>query len=259
MNKNEVLRLYDEQERRSSVHPSYRRETAVGIVRHVHPDPARLSFIIYTDLTAANADQIIQVQMDWYKAEVNGAGLEWKTYDHDTPPDLQQRLKAHGFVPEEREALLVLDLEDCPDVYLQPVTADVRPAVTEAQFREIAALQTAVYQENFDWLAQQLSANAADQPDYWGIYTVYVDNVPACAAWVSFPPNSQFAGLWGGATRPEYRRMGLYTAVVATRAQEALRRGYRFLTVDASDMSRPILEKRGFRLLTYTTPFTWKP
>jgi hypothetical protein len=47
--------------------------------------------------------------------------------------------------------------------------------------------------------------------------------------------------------------------VVAVRAQEAIGRGYRFLTVDASDMSRPILLKRGFELLTYTYPYFWKP
>ncbi len=259
MKKSEILQWYDEQERRNSMHPSYQRETATGVVRHVHADPTRLSFINYSDLTVANADQMIQAQIDWYKDRVNGAGLEWKTYDYDMPPDLQQRLKAHGFEPDEREALLILDLEKCPDVYLQPVTADVRQVTTEAQFHEIAAIQTAVYNEDFDWLAQQLNANVTDQPDYWGIYTAYVDDVPACAAWISFPPNSQFAGLWGGATRVEYRKMGLYTAVVAARAQEARRRGYRFLTVDASDMSRPILEKRGFQLLTHTTPFTWKP
>lgn len=258
MNKNDILRLYDEQERQNSLQPSYQREKTARVVRHVHPDPTRLSFIIHTDLTAANADQTIQAQVDWYKEQVNGAGLEWKTYEHDAPSDLPQRLKSHGFEPDEREALLILDLENCPDVYLQPVTADVRQVTSEAQFREVAGIQTAVYNQNFDWLIKQLSENVADQPDYWGIYTAYVDDMPACAAWVSFPPNSQFAGLWGGATRAEYRKMGLYTAVVAARAQEALQRGCRFLTVDASDMSRPILEKRGFQLLTHTTPFIWK-
>ncbi len=259
MKKSDILQLYDEQERRNSMHPSYQRETAAGVVRHVNLDPTRLSFISHSELTTANADQIIQEQIRWYREQVNGAGLEWKTYDHDTPPDLQRRLIAHGFEPEEREALLILDLENCPDVYLQPVTADVRQVTTEGQFRQIAGIQTAVYNENFDWLTQQLSENVVAQPDYWGIYTAFVDGIPACAAWISFPPNSDFAGLWGGATRAEYRKKGLYTAVVAARAQEALRRGYRFLTVDASDMSRPILEKRGFQLLTYTTPFTWKP
>ena len=259
MDKRDILRLYDAQERRNSIQPSYRREAADGVVRHVHSDPMRLSFISYSDLTAANADQCIQAQIDWYQEQVSGAGLEWKTYDHDMPPDLPQRLKAHGFEPDDREALLILDLENCPDIYLQPVTAVVRQVTTEGQFGQVAAVQTAVYNENFDWLTSQLSANAASRPDYWGIYIAYVDDLPACAAWASFPPNSQFAGLWGGATRAEYRKMGLYTAVVAARAQEARRRGYRFLTVDASDMSRPILEKRGFQLLTHTTPFTWQP
>lgn len=115
MNKDEILQLYDAQERQNSVQPSYRRETAPGVVRHVCTDPSRSSFIIYSDLTAANTDSIIREQLRWYEEQVNGAGLEWKTYDHDTPPDLQQRLAAHSFVAGEREALLILDLEDCTD------------------------------------------------------------------------------------------------------------------------------------------------
>ena len=265
----EILALYDEQERRHSSHPSYRRETSRGVVRHVHDDPSRLSFIIYSDLTEANADEIIEEQISWYKNEVNGAGLEWKTYDHDSPPDLKQRLAAHGFAQDEVEALLVLDLQDCPAVYLQPVTADVRRISDPAQLGDVVAVQEAVWGHKFEWLEKQLRDNMAAQPDFWSIYLAYVDAAlvcaapvcaaPVCAAWVSFPPESWFAGLWGGATVAAYRGRGVYTAVVATRAQEAIRRGYRYLMVDASDMSRPILEKRGFRLLTHTTPFMWKP
>ncbi len=258
MNTTEILRLYDEQERKNGTHPSYRRETVPGVVRHVHVDSSRLSSIIHSDLTAANADQIIQEQISWYKEHVNGAGLEWETYDHDTLPDLQQRLVAHGFESDEKEGLLILDLQNCPAVYLQPVTVDVRQITDGEQFSDVAAILTAVYDRNFDWLTKQLRENVVDQPDYWGIYMAFVNDVPACAAWVSFSPVSQFAGLFGGATVAEYRKRGLYTAVVAARAQEAIRRGYRFLIVNASEMSRTILEKRGFRLLTYTTPFTWK-
>ncbi len=129
---------------------------------------------------------------------------------------------------------------------------------TAVQFQEIAAIKAQVWGGNFAWIATQLKESATLQPDYWSIYIVYVNNEPACAAWASFPNGSQFAGLWGGATVEQYRKMGLYTAVVATRAQEAIKRGYRFLTVDASQMSRPILEKHGFQLLTHTTPYIWK-
>jgi predicted acetyltransferase len=57
---------------------------------------------------------------------------------------------------------------------------------------------------------------------------------------------------------PEYRGKGLYTALVAVRLQEALRRGARYLTVDASPMSAPILRRLGFQQITTTHPCKWQ-
>ena len=73
----------------------------------------------------------------------------------------------------------------------------------------------------------------------------------------SLPPRSAFASLWGGSTLPELRKRGLYTSLLNARLEEARQRGFRYLTVDAGDMSRPILEKRGFRLLTHATACNW--
>jgi len=75
------------------------------------------------------------------------------------------------------------------------------------------------------------------------------------SAWVRFNPGSQFASLWGGSTLEQYRGQGHYTALMAVRAQEAARRGVRFLTVDASPMSRPILEKQGFRVISWANDY----
>jgi predicted acetyltransferase len=75
---------------------------------------------------------------------------------------------------------------------------------------------------------------------------------------VYYHPHSQFADLWGGSTLPNCRGRGLYTAVLAARVQEAVQRGYRFLTIDASPMSRPIVARHGFRLLTYAHACEWK-
>ena len=63
--------------------------------------------------------------------------------------------------------------------------------------------------------------------------------------------------LAGAVGLPELRNRGLYTALLAARVQEARARGWRYLTIDAGHMSRPIVEKRGFRLLTYATACTW--
>ena len=81
---------------------------------------------------------------------------------------------------------------------------------------------------------------------------------PAGAAWIYFHHGSSFASLWGGSTLPQYRGQGLYSALLAVRACEAQAHGFRFLTVDASPMSRPILEKHGFKQLAVARACMWR-
>ena len=253
---NEILALYDEQERRLSRHPSYQRQETAELVRHVHADKTRRSFVIYSDLTAVNANTIIAREVANYKT-IGGNGLEWKTYAHDKPPDLGERLMAHGFVDEGLETLLVLELEDAPAVLKQPITADIRRLTAVEQLADVIQIHNQVWGNSLAWLHDYLAYALENEGAYWSIYVAYVDDEPACAAWVYFPKSSPFASLWGGATVEKYRKRGVYTAVIATRLQEAIARGYRFLTVDASDMSRPILQKRGFRVLGHTRPYFW--
>jgi hypothetical protein len=46
---------------------------------------------------------------------------------------------------------------------------------------------------------------------------------------------------------------------VRRRAQLAAERARRYLEVDASADSRPILERLGFRAVTHTRPYVWSP
>ena len=80
-----------------------------------------------------------------------------------------------------------------------------------------------------------------------------------CAGWVRFVSGTDFATLWGGGTLPEWRRRGIYRAGVTYRANLAAARGFRYLQVDASSESRPILERMGFVAVTTTTPYIWTP
>ena len=96
-------------------------------------------------------------------------------------------------------------------------------------------------------------------PDLLSIFAVLEDGRTVSAAWVYYHPPSQFASLWGGSTLEAYRGRGYYTALLVARARETRQRGYRFLTVDASPMSRPILEKFGFQFLGFSTPCRWSP
>lgn len=55
-----------------------------------------------------------------------------------------------------------------------------------------------------------------------------------------------------------FRGRGIYKALYEERLAEAARRGYERITVDASPMSRPILEKIGFFHICSTTPMRYK-
>jgi predicted GNAT superfamily acetyltransferase len=61
--------------------------------------------------------------------------------------------------------------------------------------------------------------------------------------------------LSGGATRPEARGRGAYRALVRARWDEAVRRGHPQLVAQASKMSRPVLERVGFRPVGTVTLF----
>jgi len=254
MDTQELLALYDKEQRIEIEYPDMRKEVLPHVIRFVSDAPGT-NFVLYSCLDETNADTVIQEEIAYFAPM--GQPFEWKVYDHDTPPDLKDRLVASGFDREDPEALMVLDLQAAPPSLLEPITADVRPITGRGQLADVIRIEEQVWGENFDWINTQLGDHL-EIPGYLSIYVAYADGQPACSGWVYFEANGHFATLWGGSTMPDYRRRGLYTAVLAARVQEAIRRGYRFLTIEASPMSRPIVARHGFRLLTYAHACEWK-
>lgn len=112
------------------------------------------------------------------------------------------------------------------------------------------AVEESVWDTDFSWLKDELGMVLQERPDELSVYVAYVEGKPASSGWIYFHPGTHFASMWGGSTLPEYRKQGLYMALVAVRVQEAIRCGFRFLTIDAGEMSRPIVARHGFQLLT---------
>src|SRR5207302_9031519 len=78
-------------------------------------------------------------------------------------------------------------------------------------------------------------------------YLAYLAGEPVGFGRAVFAPWA--ALLLGGATRPEARGRGVYTALVHARWRETVERGVPRVVVSAGPMSAPILEKLGFRSL----------
>lgn len=250
----EILALYDQKQRVEIEYPGMQKEATPEVVRFTRAGSG-MSFVLYSRLDGANVDTVIREQVAHFS--VLGQPFEWKVFDHDTPFDLTERLVAHGFEAEDPEAVMVLDLKHAPDSLLAGVTADLRPVLDRAGLQEVVAVEADVWGGDFDWIVDRLGDHL-EIPGYLSVYVAYEEGQAAGAAWVYFHGNGLFADLWGGSTRAEYRKRGLYTALLAIRVQEAIRREYRFVTIDAGPMSQPIVARHGFRLLTYARACEWK-
>lgn len=258
MNRDELLALYDKELRIDIEIPGVRKEAFADLVRFVRPAPG-MNYVLYSRLDEARMDVVIQEQIAFFLQM--DQPFTWHVQDQDRPPTLKDHLVRHGFVadeePDDLDAIMVLDVQEASSILLESVGDNIRRLTQPEQLDDITCILEQVYGGDFAWLKQRLGPHL-EIPDYLSVYVADGAEQPACVGWVYFYPNSHFAGLFGGATLAEQRKRGLYTAILAIRVQEAIRRGYRFLTTEAGPMSRPILEKHGFRRLTYTHAYVWQ-
>ena len=256
MNADHVLALYDECERIHIHESDSRREAVDGVVRYVNLLSPR-SFVLHMNVVDDEIDAAIDRQIAYF--EGIGHDFEWKVFSHDQPADLAERLARRGFALEDSETIMALDLSHLPDALARPITHDVRRITDPDQVAGILAIQRKVFEDDDDsHIVKFLETTLRERPNEISFYAAYADGIAASAAWLRMPARSPFASLWGGATLEAYRGRGLYTSLVAVRAQEAKARGYQYLTIDASDMSRPICEKQGFVKLCTSVECDWK-
>jgi GNAT superfamily N-acetyltransferase len=187
--------------------------------------------------------------------------FEWKLYAHDRPADLRERLRSAGFAPEEAETVVIAPVAAVAAEVTAPEGVIVREVYERVDLERIVELEAAAWgeDEGRGSLADSLEQERAADPDDLTIVVAEAGDTVVCAGWVRFLGGTEFATLWGGATRPGWRGRGIYRTLVAHRARLAAERGRRYLQVDASDDSRPILERLGFVAVTTTTPYIWSP
>jgi len=251
-----VLALYDRDMREGARPdgPGARIERAGAVVRQTG-DTHGWSAVLWSGLDEATADRVIGEQI----AHFTGLGLdfEWKLYGHDRPADLGARLTAAGFRAEPEETLLV---GEAGRLALDPGTPDgirVVQATDAAGVELVVKVHESAFGTDGTRLRHQLLARLAADPGTVVAVVALAGDEPVCSARMELVPGARFAGLWGGGTVEAWRGRGVYRALVAHRARVAAARGYRYLQVDASPMSRPILERLGFHALSTTTPYLY--
>jgi GNAT superfamily N-acetyltransferase len=212
--------------------------------------------VLWTDLTDKDADAMIVAQISRF-AELRRS-WEWKYYSHDLPAGLPARLRAAGFEPDPTETLLVAEIANLNLDTSAPAGVELIP-VTDAQgAAAVVRVHDEVFGGDHTAIGPAITAALESRPRPVEAVVAIAGDTAISAGRVEFPEDSDFAGLWGGGTLSGWRGRGVFRSLVSYRARLAKERGYRYLQVDASADSRPILQRLGFVDLARTTPFRYR-
>ena len=250
-----VLAAYDAQVRRDPpAQPGVRMERDRWVTRVGSADGLGWNAVVWSDpdLGDTDVDAVVAEQVRRFR----GLEWEWKHYSHDQPPDLPDRLRAAGLVPEPPETLMVAEVAEL-DLDVPPLPGvDVVLVDDEDGIAAMGRVHEAVFGGEHSAIAGVLRAGLAQRPRTMQGVVASAGGEPVAAGRVDLTPGTDFASLWGGGTLAGWRGRGVFRALVSRRAALAAERGFRYLQVDASADSRPILRRLGFVELATTTPWT---
>ncbi|MEU3183685.1 GNAT family N-acetyltransferase [Streptomyces sp. NPDC006923] len=236
--------------------PGARVERVGGVVRQVGAADD-WNGILWSDLDGTTAAAAIAAQVEYFTAL--GREFEWKLYAHDRPGDLAGRLLSAGFTSGPTEALMVADIGELRPAGEPPGGVRLLPVTDAAGVDLVVDVHEQAFGTDGGRLRQRLLNQLSGAPDTFSAVVAMAGERPVSAARMELVPGTPFAGLWGGGTVRDWRGRGVYRALIAHRARIAAAHGCRFLQVDASDESRPILRRLGFASLSTTTPYLYEP
>ncbi|MCR1161582.1 GNAT family N-acetyltransferase [Paenarthrobacter sp. UW852] len=253
------LAAYDQDLRTDAETPSALKVTQYGPLRLVTFMKGR-GFVTYRDLDDADAPTVKRLVAEagaYFRAEPEITRVEWKSRGHDHAPGLHEALIENGFAQDEPESIMIGEAKALNTAVPLPDGVTLRQVRDEPDVRAMSAMQDEVFGEPVsDEMAEALLRRLS-LGDGMQLWVAEAEGRMVSAGRLEPVPGTSFAGIWGGATREEWRGRGIYRALTARRAQAALELGKTLIHSDSTEFSRPILERSGLLKVSTTTPYRW--
>lgn len=222
--------------------------------------PGGRGFVSYADLGGVDQggiEALVDAALAHFGRRSEIDSIEWKTRGHDRAPGLGGTLESRGFVPEEKESVMIGEAELLAQPVSLPAGVELRRARTETEVFAMEEMQGRVFGDPRWRVRVETTLQRIREDDRVELWTAVAGDEVISAGRLEPVTGTRFAGLWGGATLPEWRGRGVYRALTAERARSALALGKVYLHSDSTEFSRPILERAGLVTVTTTTPYVW--
>lgn len=123
----------------------------------------------------------------------------------------------NGLVPQPRESIMIGTAGDLATQAQTPEGVALRRITDVDDVHAMAAMENQVYPDDdaeatAAALLHRMSIDAEME-----LWVAEADDQVVATGRLEPVPGTDFAGIWGGATLPEWRRRGIYRAVVSAR------------------------------------------
>lgn len=177
------------------------------------------------------------------------SGVTWEVVTPPLTDRTVDELTALGLQPSSPPVAVIMALTSPPRA--SPASTLVTAVDTIDEYRVHVSLTHEIFKmtDRLPATMRHIDAHGADDVAERSFvrYVARVEGEPAGASTATFAPGAVM--LHSGSTLERLRNRGVYSAMVAHRWNEAVRRGTPRVVTRAGPMSRPILEKLGFREL----------
>ena len=193
-----------------------------------------------------DADKRIDALIQGY-ANRNVAPL-WIVHPSSIPRDLPQRLEKRGYHELELAPCMARSLENLPEPPLTPAGVEIREAIGETDMIELyglAAWHWGVPEEHRPQLRAMIEKfNIGERGSNTRFWLAWKDGAPISK--IGLYNGSGSAGIYGVATKPEARGLGLASILMNIAMQAAKDMGHNLCVLDSSPLAEKLYQRLGF-------------
>ena len=191
-------------------------------------------------------DRRIDALVDGY-AKRNVAPL-WIVHPSSNPGDLPQRLEQRGYHELELAPCMARLLDNLPEPPPTPADVEIREAIEEYDLMELygmAAWRWGVPEEFRPQLRAMIEKfKIGERGSNTRFWLAWKDGVPISK--IGMYNGSGSAGIYGVATRPEARGLGIASILMNAAMQAAQDMGHKLCVLDSSPLAEKLYQRLGF-------------
>lgn len=203
--------------------------------------------ILTTSCKEEEADDLIEEQMNYFHSK-GYPGFMWYVISSTNPPNMSEKLEAHDFSKiDTTSPMMSIDLYDLPERKEIP-GLEIKPVRSKEEMRKfdkVLETQFPLGEEVFKKIYDIECSYGFDEECARQLYVAYQDGVPVSTNFMIL--DGDVAGMYKTATRPDYCRRGIGTAITLDPLYDAKDKGYKVGVLQSTEAGFKVYSRLGFK------------